>query len=107
MRSERGRIRIFYIPYEAEASACRTWGQIAPRRVEGCAVELRVRPDGATAELDGRRQQSMHPAGVQLWPGDHFYLHALAPELVAAIVKDLGPVSSLRSPLLGGPGDGA
>jgi len=61
-----------------------------PLSVFGGAFDRTVRPP----ELDGWRLHSTQPGRVQLWPGDHFYLHALTPELVAAIVKDLGPVAS-------------
>jgi medium-chain acyl-[acyl-carrier-protein] hydrolase len=61
-----------------------------PLGVCGGAFDRTVRPP----ELDGWRLHSTQPGGVQLWPGDHFYLHVLAPELIAAIVKDLGPVPS-------------
>ena len=57
-----------------------------PISVFGGAFDRTVRP----SSLEGWRAQSTRSARMQLWPGDHFYVHSLAPELVAAIVDDLG-----------------
>ena len=41
MSADAKSIRLFYIPYAGDSvSVYRVWGQIAPRQVEVCAVEM-------------------------------------------------------------------
>lgn len=60
-------------------------------------------PVVAPAALAGWRRQSSRVTRTQLFPGDHFYLHRAAPELLGAIVADLG----LADRTVGSPGGAA
>ncbi|HEX7842177.1 MAG TPA: alpha/beta fold hydrolase [Kofleriaceae bacterium] len=56
-----------------------------PLTVFGGVLDRRVRP----AALEGWRAHSTAATRLRLWPGDHFYLHGAARELVGAVVEDL------------------
>lgn len=57
-----------------------------PLTVFGAMADSLVRP----AALAGWRRQSSRDSRIRLFPGDHFFLHGAAPELIGAISGDLG-----------------
>lgn len=57
-----------------------------PISVFGGARDRAVRPSA----LDGWRDQSAVETRLRLLPGDHFFIHGAAVEIVADILKDLG-----------------